>query len=72
MSPREWSQLHVRIIGPPMPREDLVVTQYFLRLLDEPRGTPRRTPSPPAELKALICLAPICRRQFGEAFFATT
>jgi len=37
LSPREWSQLHVVIIGPHMPREDLVVTQYFLRLLHERR-----------------------------------
>ena len=37
MSPREWDQLHVLIIGPHMPREDLVVMQYFLRLLHEPR-----------------------------------
>lgn len=33
----EWSRLHVVIIGPHMPREDLVVTQYFLRLLHEPK-----------------------------------
>jgi hypothetical protein len=37
LSPREWNQLHVLIIGPHMPREDLVVTQYFLRLLHEPK-----------------------------------
>jgi len=37
LSPQEWSQLHVVIIGPHMPREDLVVMQYFLRLLHEPR-----------------------------------
>jgi hypothetical protein len=36
LSPQEWDQLHVVIIGPHMPREDLVVTQYFLRLLHEP------------------------------------
>jgi hypothetical protein len=36
LSPREWSALHVLIIGPHMPRQDLVVTQYFLRLLHEP------------------------------------
>jgi hypothetical protein len=36
MSADEWSRLHVVIIGPHMPREDLVVTQYFLRLLKEP------------------------------------
>jgi len=37
LSPREWDQLHVLIVGPHMPREDLVVMQYFLRLLHEPR-----------------------------------
>ncbi len=36
LSPQEWDRLHVVIIGPHMPREDLVVTQYFLRLLHEP------------------------------------
>ncbi len=37
LSPQEWNQLHVVIIGPHMPRENLVVMQYFLRLLHEPR-----------------------------------
>jgi hypothetical protein len=37
LSPQEWDRLHVVIIGPHMPREDLVVTQYFLRLLHEPK-----------------------------------
>ncbi|MBZ5620635.1 MAG: hypothetical protein LAQ69_18210 [Acidobacteriia bacterium] len=37
LSPEEWNQLQVLIIGPHMPRENLVVTQYFLRLLHEPR-----------------------------------
>jgi hypothetical protein len=37
LSPQEWDQLHVVIIGPHMPREDLVVMQYFLRLLHEPK-----------------------------------
>jgi len=37
LSPQEWDQLHVLIIGPHMPREQLVVMQYFLRLLHEPR-----------------------------------
>jgi len=37
LSPREWQQLHVVVIGPHMPREDLVVMQYFLRLLHEAR-----------------------------------
>ena len=36
LNPQEWDRLHVVIIGPHMPREDLVVTQYFLRLLHEP------------------------------------
>jgi hypothetical protein len=36
LSPQEWDQLHVVIVGPHMPREDLVVMQYFLRLLHEP------------------------------------
>lgn len=37
LSAEQWSRLRVVIIGPHMPREDLVVTQYFLRLLHEPR-----------------------------------
>jgi hypothetical protein len=36
LSPQEWDELHVLIIGPHMPRENLMVTQYFLRLLHEP------------------------------------
>jgi hypothetical protein len=36
LSPQEWERLHVLIVGPHMPREDLVVMQYFLRLLHEP------------------------------------
>jgi hypothetical protein len=36
LSPQEWDRLHVLIIGPHMPRENLVVMQYFLRLLHEP------------------------------------
>jgi hypothetical protein len=35
LTPAEWERLHVVIIGPHMPREDLGVTQYFLRLLHE-------------------------------------
>ena len=41
LGPQEWDRLHVLIIGPHMPREDLVVMQYFLRLLHEP-GEGRR------------------------------
>ncbi len=37
LSPEEWDRLRVVIEGPHMPREDLVVTQYFLRLLHESR-----------------------------------
>ena len=37
LSPPEWGRLHVLIVGPHMPREDLVVMQYFLRLLHEPK-----------------------------------
>jgi hypothetical protein len=37
VSAEEWRRLRVVIIGPHMPREDLVVMQYFLRLLDEPK-----------------------------------
>lgn len=36
MPAAEWNALHVLIVGPHMPREDLVVTQYFSRLLHEP------------------------------------
>lgn len=35
LSAREWGELHVVIIGPHMPRDGLVVMQYFLRLLGE-------------------------------------
>ncbi|HWB87234.1 MAG TPA: hypothetical protein VG675_24030 [Bryobacteraceae bacterium] len=37
LRPQQWNQLHVLIIGPHMPRQDLLVMQYFLRLLHEPR-----------------------------------
>lgn len=36
LTPQEWDRLHVVIIGPHMPRQGLVVMQYFLRLLHEP------------------------------------
>jgi hypothetical protein len=36
LSPQEWDRLHVLIVGPHMPRQNLVVMQYFLRLLHEP------------------------------------
>lgn len=36
LTPQEWNRLSVVIIGPHMPRQDLVVMQYFLRLLHEP------------------------------------
>jgi len=37
LSADEWGRLRVVIIGPHMPREELVVTQYFLRVLGEKR-----------------------------------
>ncbi len=37
MSAAEWAKLQVVVIGPHMPREDLVVVQYFSRLLGESR-----------------------------------
>ena len=37
LSPEEWDRMHVLIVGPHMPREGLVVMQYFLRLLHEPQ-----------------------------------
>jgi hypothetical protein len=37
LSADEWGKLRVVIIGPHMPREELVVTQYFLRVLGEKR-----------------------------------
>ena len=37
MTPAEWGQLQVVVIGPHMPREDGVVMQYFSRLLGESR-----------------------------------
>jgi len=36
LNPLEWDRLHVVIIGPHMPRQDLLVMQYFLRLLHQP------------------------------------
>ena len=72
LSPREWSQLHVLIIGPHMPREDLVVTQYFLRLLQEPREGRRvvYAESLWEEPKALDLLGThLLDGNVGEAFF---
>ncbi len=72
LSRREWSQLHVLIIGPHMPREDLVVTQYFLRLLEEPREGRRvvYAESLWEEPKALDLLGThLLDGSVGEAFF---
>ncbi len=72
LSPREWSQLHVLIVGPHMPREDLVVTQYFLRLLGEPREGRRvvYAESLWEEPKALDLLGThLLDGSVGEAFF---
>ena len=72
LSPQEWSQLHVLIIGPHMPREDLVVTQYFLRLLHEP-GEGRRVVYAESlweEPEALDLLGThLLDGSVGEAFF---
>ncbi len=72
MSPREWDQLHVLIIGPHMPRENLVVTQYFLRLLHEP-GEGRRVVYAESlwqEPQALDLLGThLLDGSVGEAFF---
>ncbi len=37
LSAEEWGKLRVLVIGPQMPREELVVMQYFSRLLKEPK-----------------------------------
>jgi hypothetical protein len=72
LSSREWDQLHILIIGPHMPREDLVVTQYFLRLLHEP-GEGRRVvyaESQWEERQALDLLGThLLDGSVGEAFF---
>ena len=72
LSPQEWNQLHVLIIGPHMPREDLAVTQYFLRLLHEPREGLRvvYAESLWEEPKALDLLGThLLDGSVGEAFF---
>jgi len=72
LSPQEWSRLHVLIVGPHMPREDLVVTQYFLRLLHEPGegGRVVYAESLWEESKALDLLGThLLDGSAGEAFF---
>jgi hypothetical protein len=72
LSPREWNRLHVLIIGPHMPRQDLVVMQYFLRLLDEPTEGHRvvYAESLWEEPKALDLLGThLLDGSVGEAFF---
>ncbi|HTP36376.1 MAG TPA: hypothetical protein VMJ75_29580 [Candidatus Acidoferrales bacterium] len=72
LSVGEWNRLHVLIIGPHMPREDLVVTQYFLRLLHEPREGRRvvYAESLWEEPKALDLLGThLLDGSVGEAFF---
>ena len=72
LSAEEWQQLHVLIIGPHMPRENLVVTQYFLRLLHEPREGRRvvYAESLWEEPKALDLLGThLLDGSVGEAFF---
>ena len=72
LSPQEWNQLHVLIIGPHMPRQDLAVTQYFLRLLHEPAEGRRvvYAESLWEEPKALDLLGThLLDGSVGEAFF---
>jgi hypothetical protein len=72
LSAQEWSQLHILIIGAHMPREDQVVTQYFLRLLNEPREGRRvvYAESLWEEPKALDLLGThLLDGSIGEAFF---
>ncbi len=72
LSPQEWSQLHVVIIGPHMPRENLVVMQYFLRLLHEPKEGRRvvYAESLWAEPQALELLGThLLDGSVGDAFF---
>jgi hypothetical protein len=72
LSPQEWGRLQVLIVGPHMPREDLVVTQYFLRLLHEPSegGRVVYAESLWEEQKALDLLSThLLDGSAGEAFF---
>lgn len=72
MSPEEWNRLHVVVTGPHMPREDLVVMQYFLRLLHEPRegGRVIYAESLWQESQALDLLGThLLDGSVGEAFF---
>lgn len=72
LSPQAWSQLHVVIIGPHMPREKLSVMQYFLRLLNEPAegGRVIYAESLWDEQKAMDLLAThLLDGGVGEAFF---
>jgi hypothetical protein len=72
LSASEWEQLRVVIIGPHMPREDLVVTQYFLRLLHEPKEGRRvvYAESQWEEAKALDLFGThLLDGGIGEAFF---
>jgi hypothetical protein len=72
LRPEEWTELHVLIIGPHMPRQDLVVTQYFLRLLHE-KSEGRRVVYAESlweEPKALDLLGThLLDGSVGEAFF---
>ncbi|MGJ5820781.1 hypothetical protein [Paludibaculum fermentans] len=72
LGPHEFSRLHVVIVGPHMPRENLTVTQYFLRLLHEPAEGGRVVYAEALwdEPKALDLLAThVLDGSVGEAFF---
>lgn len=72
LSAEEWNRLHVVIVGPHMPRDGLVVTQYFLRLLHE-HNEGRRVVYAESlweEPKALDLLGThVLDGNVGEAFF---
>ena len=72
LNPEDLKRLHVLIVGPHMPREDLVITQYFLRLLHEPAEGRRvvYAESMWEEPKALDLLGThLLDGDVGEAFF---
>ena len=72
LTAQEWSRLHVLIVGPHMPRQDLVVMQYFLRLLHEPEegGRVVYAESLWQEAQALDLLGThLLDGGIGEAFF---
>lgn len=72
MGPAAWDRLHVVIVGPHMPRDGSVTTQYFSRLLREP-AEGRRIVYAEAlweETRSMDLLAThLLDGRIGEAFF---